>query len=55
MNQALLPDACRPLIAGIIQPYSYRFMPKVIIFRTAYGYEMQVEGVSSRIRVRRLK
>jgi hypothetical protein len=35
--------------------YSYKYRPKVLIFRTRGGYEMQVEGVSNRIRVTRLK
>ena len=35
--------------------YSYRYSPKVIIFRTSAGYEMTVEGVSGRIRVQRLR
>jgi hypothetical protein len=35
--------------------YSYKFSPKVLIFRTRSGYEMQVEGIASRIRVTRLR
>lgn len=35
--------------------YSYKYRPKVLIFRTVGGYEMQVEGVRDRIRVTRLK
>jgi len=35
--------------------YSYRFSPEVLIFPVIGGCEMQVEGVSSTIRVRRLK
>ena len=35
--------------------YSYKYSPQVIIFRTGRGYEMQVEGISDRIRVTRLK
>ena len=35
--------------------YSYSFMPRVIIFRHGTAYEMQVEGVSGRIQVMRLR
>jgi len=35
--------------------YSYKYRPKVLIFRTRGGYEMQVDGVSQRIRVTRLR
>lgn len=35
--------------------YSYQFSPKVLIFLTRNGYEMQVEGVADRIRVMRLR
>ena len=35
--------------------YTYKYRPKVLIFRTGGGYQMQVEGMDSRIRVTRLK
>jgi hypothetical protein len=35
--------------------YKYKYSPKVIIFRSGAGFEMQVEGVDGRIRVSRLK
>ncbi|RHW22725.1 hypothetical protein C2846_03155 [Pseudomonas jilinensis] len=35
--------------------YSYKYRPKVLIFRTRGGYEMQVDGVSNRVRVTRLR
>lgn len=35
--------------------YKYKYSPKVIIFRSGKGYEMQVENVDGRIRVQRLK
>jgi len=35
--------------------YSYKYRPKVLIFRTTRGYEMQVEGMDKRIRVVRIK
>ncbi len=35
--------------------YTYKYRPKVLIFRTVGGYQMQVEGMDSRIRVTRLK
>jgi hypothetical protein len=35
--------------------YKYKYSPKVLIFRSGVGYEMQVEGVDGRIRVSRLK
>ena len=35
--------------------YSYKYRPKVLIFRTEGGYEMKVDGVSNRIRVTRLR
>ncbi len=41
--------------ASYAYKYSYKYRPKVLIFRTQRGYEMQVEGVSGRIRVTRLK
>jgi hypothetical protein len=41
--------------ASYAYTYSYKYRPKVLIFRTRGGYEMQVEGVSSRIRVTRLR
>ena len=41
--------------ASYAYTYSYAYSPAVIIFRTASGYQMQVEGVSGRIAVRRLK
>lgn len=41
--------------AAYAYTYSYKYRPKVLIFRTTGGYEMQVEGMDSRIRVVRLK
>lgn len=35
--------------------YHYAYRPKVIIFKTGSGYQMQVEGVDSKIGVTRLK
>ena len=35
--------------------FSYRFRPKVTIFRVGRWFEMEVEGVSSRIRVERVR
>jgi hypothetical protein len=35
--------------------YSYRYAPKVTIFKNGPTYEMQVEGVDTRIKVKRLK
>jgi hypothetical protein len=35
--------------------YTYKYRPKVIIFRSGGGYEMQVDGMDSRIRVTRIK
>jgi hypothetical protein len=35
--------------------YHYAYRPKVIIFKTGGGYQMQVEGVDSRISVKQLK
>ena len=35
--------------------YNYKYQPKVLIFRTTGGYEMQVEGIDKRIRIVRLK
>ena len=41
--------------AAYAYTYTYKFRPKVLIFRTRGGYEMQVEGMDSRIRVARIK
>lgn len=35
--------------------YKYKYRPKVLIFGTRGGYEMQVEGVDKRIRVIRIR
>lgn len=35
--------------------YHYAYMPKVFIFKSNGGYQMQVEGIDQRIRVVRLK
>jgi len=35
--------------------YTYKYRPRVLIFRTHRGYEMQVEGVHNRIRVIRIR
>ena len=35
--------------------YAYKFQPAVIIFASGASYDMQVEGVASQIRVRRIK
>jgi len=35
--------------------YKYNYAPKVLIFKTGGGYEMQVDGVDGRVRVSRLK
>lgn len=35
--------------------YSYKYRPNVLIFRTGGGYAMQVEGLDSKIQVKRLK
>jgi hypothetical protein len=35
--------------------YSYKYSPKVVIYRSAAGYRMQVEGVDGTIGVRRLR
>lgn len=35
--------------------YSYKYQPKVLIFHSGGGYEMQVEGIEQRIRVHRLR
>lgn len=35
--------------------YRYAYRPKVLIFKTDGGYQMQVEGVDQRVRVKRLK
>jgi len=34
--------------------YRYAYRPKVLIFKTDGGYQMQVEGVDQRVRVKRL-
>jgi hypothetical protein len=41
--------------ASYAYTYSYKYSPPVLIFRTGAGYEMQVDGIDSRIRVRRLR
>ena len=41
--------------ASYAYTYSYKYRPKVLIFRSGEGYQMQVEGMDSRIRVTRLK
>jgi hypothetical protein len=35
--------------------YSYKYMPRVMIFRTSGGHEMQVEGMDRRITVVRIR
>lgn len=35
--------------------YHYSYNPKVIVFKTSNGYEMQVDGVASKIKIKRLK
>ena len=35
--------------------YSYKYRPKVIIFSTSRGHELQVDGMNQRIGVKRLK
>ena len=35
--------------------YTYSYMPKVIIFKSDYGYKMLVDGVDKAIGVERLK
>lgn len=34
--------------------YTYKYRPKVIIYRNGSSYEMQVEGVSSKIKVKKI-
>ena len=41
--------------AAYAYTYSYKYMPKVMIFPSRGGYEMQVEGIDNRIRVVRIK
>jgi len=41
--------------AAYAYTYSYKYRPKVLIFRIGGGYQMQVDGMDSRIRVTRLK
>lgn len=41
--------------ASYAYKYKYKFRPKVVIFKTSGGYEMQVEDVDKRIKVIRLK
>lgn len=35
--------------------YKYKYRPKVVIFKTSGGHEMQVDGIDKRIKVVRLK
>jgi len=35
--------------------YTYKYGPRAIIFKTTRGYELQVEGMDSRISIKRLK
>ena len=41
--------------AAYAYTYTYKYRPNVLIFRSDGGYQMQVEGIDSRIRVTRLK
>jgi len=41
--------------AAYAYTYTYKYRPNVLIFRSGGGYQMQVEGMDSRIRVTRLK
>ena len=41
--------------AAYAYTYTYKYRPKVLIFRMSGMYEMQVEGMDSRIRVDRIK
>lgn len=41
--------------ASYAYTYSYKYAPKVFIFKTSGGYEMQVDGMDSRIRVVQLR
>lgn len=35
--------------------YTYKYMPKVMIIKTTSGYELHVDGMDQRIRVRRIR
>jgi len=35
--------------------YHYAYSPEVVIYKTSGGYEMQVDGVTNKIKVKRLK
>ena len=41
--------------ASYAYTYSYAYRPRILILRKSGGYEMQVEGINSKIRVTRLK
>ena len=41
--------------ADIQFSYSYKYMPKVLIYRSGAGYKMKIDGIGRTVRVTRLK